>query len=90
MPLAERSVRLQPFKKRVERILIQDQVPVIPLSLTGLWGGAESRETRKLGARLASFRPFRRITLSVGEPVAPAVMADELHTVVRALRGGHP
>jgi 1-acyl-sn-glycerol-3-phosphate acyltransferase len=78
---------MQVFKKGVERILAQNPVPVIPMALSGLWGGAESRATKPMLRRLASFRPCRRITLSVGMPQAPSVSADQLREVVQALRG---
>lgn len=78
---------MQPFRKGVERILAKDPVPVIPFALSGLWGGAESRATKPMLERLASFRPCRRIALTVGEAQVPTMTADELHRIVQSLRG---
>lgn len=78
---------MQPFRKGVERILAKDPVPVIPVALSGLWGGAESRATKPMLKRLASFRPCRRITLTIGEAQAPSATAAELQQVVQSMRG---
>jgi len=81
---------MNPFKPGVEKIVQRTPVPVIPIALVGLWGSFFSRKGGK-----AMRRPFRRfwsrITLVVGEPVAPeGVRAADLALRVAALGGFAP
>jgi 1-acyl-sn-glycerol-3-phosphate acyltransferase len=85
-----RDGAIAPFKKGVERILASDAVPVIPCALSGLWGGAESRATPQLSRRLLSFRPFRRIVLSIGAAQGATATAEALQARVAQLRGEQP
>ncbi len=81
---------MHPFKPGIERIVARTPVPVVPMALRGLWGSFFSRKGGK-----AMRRPFRRfwsrVTLVVGEPVAPEdVRADDLARRVAALAGLTP
>jgi 1-acyl-sn-glycerol-3-phosphate acyltransferase len=78
------SPEIQPFMRGLEVILKRDPVPVVPMALNGLWGGAWSR---KGGRALKSFRPpFRPIWLTVGEPLDPqGLTAEKIREVVLEL-----
>lgn len=73
---------LYPFKPGVRQIVERRPVPVVPMALVGLWGSFFSRYggaafSRPLAARRE--RGLRtRITLAVGEPVAPQLATPEL------------
>ncbi|MVW75475.1 MFS transporter [Pseudomonas xionganensis] len=75
---------LNEFKNGIERIIVENPVPVIPMALQGLWGSFFSRDPHKgLFKRLWS-----RITLVAGTPVAPdLVRRESLQAQVAELRG---
>ncbi|MBN3811966.1 MFS transporter [Paraburkholderia sp. Ac-20347] len=63
---------MNPFRHGVTEILKRTPAPVVPMALRGLWGSAFSRH-----AASGQERPVRRgltsrLTLAVGEPIAPA------------------
>ncbi len=77
------------FRSGVSRILERTPVPVIPMSLSGLWESVFSRNPKR--ARLP--RLFRTVRLNIGRPLTPeAVSPESLRTVVidlqRASRPG--
>lgn len=75
---------LNEFKNGIERIVVENPVPVIPMALQGLWGSFFSRDPHKGFFK----RLWSRITLVAGEPVAAeAVKCEVLQTQVSALRG---
>ena len=83
-----RSGELERFRPGVQRILEANPVPVIPMALSGLWGSFFSRKDGTAMSRLARLIPFRKIGLSVGEPVAPVQATPELlQARVLELRG---
>lgn len=61
---------LTPFRGGVEKIIERTPVPVVPMSIEGMWGSFFSRKGGK-----AFSRPFRRfwsrVTIRIGDPVAP-------------------
>lgn len=76
------------FRPGTRRILERHSVAVLPMALSGLWHSPFSRQAASLLARLARLRPLRRVTLSVGTPIAPLEAAPErLRAAVLALRG---
>lgn len=76
------------FRPGIARILAGNPVPVVPLALSGLWGSIFSRRDGRALARPWRARPFRRIAIAVGVPVAAeAVHPDALRSEVLALRG---
>ncbi len=88
---------LQPFKGGIMKILetaradgVQD-VSVIPMALTDLWGSYFSRIERASGAPTAMVKPFRRglfnrVGLNVGQPLkADAVTPEGLRERVAEL-----
>ncbi len=73
---------LNPFRPGVERILMSNPVPVIPMALQGLWGSFFSRQGGSAMTRMP--KPSRRnISLSIGLPLAPATKAAELESTIR-------
>ncbi len=76
------------FRPGTRRILERHPVAVLPMALGGLWHSPFSRQAGSPLARLAQLRPLRRVTLTVGEPVAPlAATPERLRREVLALRG---
>jgi len=79
---------LNVFRPGIQRIVATTAVPVVPMALRGLWGSFFSRKDGAAMTKPWRLRPFHRIGLAVGEPVAPAVMTPEtLQARVLALRG---
>ena len=76
------------FRPGISRILTRNPVPVVPMALRGLWGSFFSRAYGAAMSKPWKARPFMKIALAVGAPVAPAV-ADppRLQEVVAQLRG---
>jgi 1-acyl-sn-glycerol-3-phosphate acyltransferase len=86
-----RDGELQPFKGGVMKLLEgAGEVPVIPMALGNLWGSFFSR----VEGGQAMVKPLRRgfwsrVSLTVGEPMAPAAVSPEgLQARVRALLAG--
>lgn len=82
-----RDGEIAKFQSGVEHILKREPVPVIPLTLRGLWGTWFSRyKGRAMKGLPTSF--MKRITVVAGEPIAPED-ADRhtLHQRVSNLRG---
>ena len=73
------------FRSGVSRILERTPVPVIPMSLSGLWEGIFSRNPKR--ARLP--RLFPAVQLNIGQPLAPgdATPAALRETVTRLQDG---
>ena len=62
-------------------------MPVIPVSLGGLWGSWFSRRNNGRLRRLPG-KLFARVEVRIGEPVPPVdVSAATLELLVRTLRG---
>jgi len=79
---------LYPFRPGVTRILSETPVPVVPIALRGLWGSFFSRRGGAAMSWRSRLRPFAKIGLAVGEPVAAAAATpDALKAQVAALRG---
>jgi 1-acyl-sn-glycerol-3-phosphate acyltransferase len=78
-----------PFRPGVKRVLEETPVPVVPMALRGLWGSFFSRRGGSAMTQPWRLRPFAKIGLAVGEPVAAAAASPEgLQAAVQALRGG--
>jgi 1-acyl-sn-glycerol-3-phosphate acyltransferase len=76
------------FRGGIRKIIDRTPVPVIPMALRGLWGSMLTRSSGNPFGR--SFRRglFSRLSLVVGDPVAPGQATPEsLHERVRTLRG---
>lgn len=78
---------VQAFKPGIEKILARRPVPVIPVALGRLWGSWFSRR-KSGGIRKIPGRPFSRVPVVIGAPVAPSdASARTLELLVRTLRG---
>ncbi|WP_299232139.1 1-acyl-sn-glycerol-3-phosphate acyltransferase [uncultured Halomonas sp.] len=77
---------VQGFRRGLELILTRDPVPVIPASLSGLWGSWTSHcHGRALSQRPRRFRA--RVVLQLGEPLSPgAATRCQLEARVRELK----
>jgi 1-acyl-sn-glycerol-3-phosphate acyltransferase len=83
------SGELCPFRPGVTRILERDPVPVVPMALQGLWGSFFSRKGGPAMSQPWRLRPFARIGLAVGAPLAAAAARpDALQGRVLELRAG--
>jgi 1-acyl-sn-glycerol-3-phosphate acyltransferase len=79
---------LYPFRPGIARILERDPVPVVPMALQGLWGSFFSRKDGAAMSKPWRLRPFGRIGLAVGAPIAAAGATPEgLQSQVLELRG---
>lgn len=79
---------LHPFRPGIRRILDRTPVPVVPMALRGLWGSFFSRKGGAAMSKPARLKPFRRIALMAGVPVAaPEATPDNLRERVLAMRG---
>ena len=82
------SGEIAPFRSGIRRIVEATPVPVVPLALRGLWGSFFSRQDGPAMSNLRHLRPFARVELVAGTPVAPdAVTPAALFDAVVALRG---
>jgi len=78
-----RDGELSPFRRGIERIVATTPVPVLPMSLNGLWG---SRFSRQGEGKKPLGKLWSRITLRVGTVLAPnEVSAERVEREVRAL-----
>ena len=79
---------LYPFRSGITRIVERSPVPVVPLALRGLWGSFFSRKGGRAMSRVANLSPFKKISVTAGDPVRPEhASPEELQQAVLALRG---
>ncbi len=83
-----RTGEINPFRHGVAEILRRHSAPVVPMALRGLWGSVFSRHEDARWPRPIKRGVMTRLTLAVGEPIAPAdATPQHLHELVSALRG---
>lgn len=74
------------FKSGLEKMVQETRVAVVPMALSGLWGSVFSHKDGPALTRLPK-RFWSRVTLRVGDPVAPVdVNAQDMRRRVLALR----
>jgi hypothetical protein len=79
---------LHPFRPGITRILERTPVRVVPMALRGMWGSFFSRKDGAAMSKPWRLRPFVRIGLAAGAPLAPAAATPAaLQANVLALRG---
>jgi 1-acyl-sn-glycerol-3-phosphate acyltransferase len=79
---------MNPFKGGIKKITDENQVPVLPMALRGLWGSFFTRNKQNMLVRKVRRGLFSRLELVVGEPVLPVDVTPELlQEKVQALRG---
>lgn len=82
-----RDGKTQPFRPGIEKIIERRGVPVIPISLGGLWGSWFSRRSNGRLKRLPG-KLLAKVDVRIGEPLRPAdANAANLELLVRTLRG---
>jgi 1-acyl-sn-glycerol-3-phosphate acyltransferase len=80
-----RNGEIGPFRPGMSRILERTPVPVIPISLSGLWKSIFARNKQ---VSIPFARLFPTVRLNVGNPVAPAsATPDAIRAAVMALQG---
>nr|WP_217345265.1 MFS transporter [Noviherbaspirillum sp. L7-7A]MBV0879513.1 MFS transporter [Noviherbaspirillum sp. L7-7A] len=83
-----RDGEIDAFRSGVQHIVARTPVPVIPMALRGLWGSLLTRSDGNPFERSFRRGPWSRLSLSVGEPLAPAqATPDALRQQVMSLRG---
>ncbi|MDR5779126.1 MFS transporter [Caballeronia sp. LZ065] len=83
-----RTGELNPFRHGIAEILRRHPAPVVPMALRGLWGSVFSRHEDAQWPRPIRRGAMTRLTLAVGEPIAPEdATPQQLQEVVSALRG---
>jgi len=76
------------FKGGIKKIIDRSPVPVIPMALRGLWGSMLTRGEGNPFGRSFKRGPLSKLSLVVGQPLAPAQATPELlQERVLALRG---
>jgi len=81
-----RDGEIQAFKKGIDRILVDQPVPVIPIALCNLWGSLFSRRDPLLKRR--PYKLWSLIEIRVGKAIPPEeATAERLEAEIRALRG---
>ncbi len=72
------------FRPGIERILERDPVPVVPITLNGLWGSFFSRKGGVPFTKVPK-RFWSRVSLVIGRPVAPeSATAESLEKLVKS------
>ncbi len=75
------------FRHGIEWIVRRDPMPVIPMSLSGLWGSIFSRKFRGSWKRLIPRNPNQPVVVKCGEPIPPEkVDVNHLQEIVLRLK----
>jgi 1-acyl-sn-glycerol-3-phosphate acyltransferase len=83
-----RTGEINPFKHGISQILRRHPAPVVPMALRGLWGSVFSRHEDAQWPRPVHRGAMTRLTLAVGEPIAPEdATPQHLQEIVTELRG---
>jgi len=87
-----RTGQMLPFRRGLERIMKDVEVPIIPVNLDGVWGSIFSFERGRFLWKLPHHIPYD-VTVSFGKPMPPTSTAiavraavQELHAVAFAMR----
>jgi len=76
---------IEPFKPGIEKIILRNPTPVVPVALCGLWGSIFSRKNG--GAFKSRPWPLRRqVDIFIGQPIPPDQFSlDKLESAIRKL-----
>ncbi len=75
------------FRHGIEEIIRRDPVPVVPLSISGLWGSVFSRKFRGSWKRILPRDPRQQVIIKCGEPIPPEkVDVNYLQEIVLKLK----
>ena len=74
------------FRKGLVRIQEENEVPIIPVTITGLEGGFFSRVGQLFNTRKLPHELFRHVTVKIGKPIPSKQMSlQEIEVSVRNL-----
>jgi acyl-[acyl-carrier-protein]-phospholipid O-acyltransferase/long-chain-fatty-acid--[acyl-carrier-protein] ligase len=79
-----RTGNLLPFKRGLEKIVGDLQVPVIPVHLDGVWGSIFSFERGRFFFKLPKKVPYP-VGVSFGQPMSPSTPAHEVRQAIQEL-----
>lgn len=75
------------FRPGIEWIIRRDPVPVIPMSLSGLWGSVLSRKFLGSWKRFIPRNPYQPVVVKCGEPIPPEIVdVNNLQEIVLRLK----
>ncbi|HZC42681.1 MAG TPA: acyl-[ACP]--phospholipid O-acyltransferase, partial [Acidobacteriaceae bacterium] len=80
-----RTGQLLPFRRGLERIMKDVNVPIIPVNLDGVWGSIFSFERGRFLWKMPRRVPYR-VTVSFGRPMASTSTAVEVRAAVQELQ----
>jgi len=80
-----RTGQLLPFRRGLERIMKGVEVPIIPVSLDGVWGSIFSFERGRFLWKMPRHIPYP-VTVSFGRPMPPESTAIEVRQAVQELQ----
>ncbi|HUA97231.1 MAG TPA: acyl-[ACP]--phospholipid O-acyltransferase [Terracidiphilus sp.] len=80
-----RTGQLLPFRRGLERIMKDVEVPIVPVNLDGVWGSIFSFERGRFLWKVPRRIPYR-VTVSFGAPMATASTAVEVRVAVQELQ----
>jgi acyl-[acyl-carrier-protein]-phospholipid O-acyltransferase / long-chain-fatty-acid--[acyl-carrier-protein] ligase len=80
-----RTGQLLPFRRGLERIMKDVEVPIVPVNLDGVWGSIFSFERGRFLWKMPRQIPYR-VTVSFGTPMASTSTAVEVRAAVQELQ----
>lgn len=80
-----RTGQMLPFRRGLERIMKDVNVPIVPVNLDGVWGSIFSFERGRFLWKMPRRIPYR-VTVSFGNPMPPTSTAVEVRVAVQDLQ----
>jgi acyl-[acyl-carrier-protein]-phospholipid O-acyltransferase/long-chain-fatty-acid--[acyl-carrier-protein] ligase len=80
-----RTGQLLPFRRGLERIVKDVDVPIIPINLDGVWGSIFSFERGRFLWKVPHHIPYH-VTVSFGKPMPPTSTVIEVRAAVQELQ----
>jgi acyl-[acyl-carrier-protein]-phospholipid O-acyltransferase / long-chain-fatty-acid--[acyl-carrier-protein] ligase len=80
-----RTGQMLPFRRGLERIMKDVEVPIIPMNLDGVWGSIFSFERGRFLWKMPHHIPYH-VTVSFGKPMPPTSTAIAVRAAVQELQ----
>jgi acyl-[acyl-carrier-protein]-phospholipid O-acyltransferase/long-chain-fatty-acid--[acyl-carrier-protein] ligase len=80
-----RTGQMLPFRRGLERIMKDVDVPIVPVNLDGVWGSIFSFERGRFLWKMPHHIPYS-VTVSFGKPMPPKSTAIEVRAAVQELQ----
>ncbi len=80
-----RTGQMLPFRRGLERIMKDVEVPIVPVNLDGVWGSIFSFERGRFLWKMPHQIPYR-VTVSFGKPMPPHTSAIAVRAAVQELQ----